>query len=54
MLSLSDKLDMSVSDTCRMLISSGMNQINQSIIDDAKDAERPEVTGRTPQLLDLP
>ena len=40
--SFSSKLDMSISDTCRMLISSRMNQINQATVDDAKDPARPE------------
>ncbi len=51
--SFSSKLDMSVSETCRILISSGMNHINQAIIDEAKDAARPKMTGRSSDLCDM-
>jgi hypothetical protein len=50
---MASKLDKSVSDVCRMFMTQGINQINQAIVEDAKDAARPEMTVRTPQRMDL-
>ncbi len=50
---MASKLDKSVSDVCRMFMSQGINQINQALSEEANQAARQEITGRTPGLMDL-